>query len=408
MHSLISKNKLFIWFAVGAILIFAAYLRYTAVTGSFVFWPYRTDAAQYYDYAYNLRQHGIYSDEQDFDNDHPKNLKPDAFRTPGYPLFLSIFVTQPRVLAKTNAIMLTTKAIALWQAALGTLTVLIVFLIFRFTVPAWAAICATLLTAISPHLVNTTIYVLSETLFTFLIALAVFALTLEFRNKKLFVPAMLITGVFIGLAALTRPVLEYFLPCVIFVLFLSHTRPRAFKGSAVLVLGFLLMWGPWIVRNHISVKTSDNQLMMGTLHQGMYPGLMYNNDPKTLGHPYHFDPHYKEDNKDIPSVIWAISRQFSEHPVQETAWYLFRKPMMLWSWSDLWGGGDVFIYPTPITPYFNNQVFRITHAFMYGWRWPLVIAALLACILAWLPLAKRYFDDNQLFLLRAMSLLLSP
>jgi len=399
MPSLVSRNKFLIWLALGGILALAAYLRYTAVTESLVWSPYRADAAQYYNYAYNLRRYGIYSHAQDFDNKHPEKLKPDAFRTPGYPLFLSIFTTQP----PNNA---TLRTIELWQAVLGTLTVLIIFMIFRIIVPPWVAICATLLTAVSPHLVNTTIYVLSETLFTFVVALVVMALTLQFGKRKWFVLSMLVTGILIGLAALTRPVLEYFLPCVMFLLFLSYVRNRAFKGSVVLVLGFLLIWGPWVARNYISVKTSDNQLMMGTLHQGMYPGLMYKNNPQTLAYPYSFDPTYKEDNKDMPSVMRAIYRQFKQNPTEETAWYLFGKPVMLWSWSSIAGAGDVFIYPTPISPYSNSQVFRITHAFMYGWRWPLVIAALLACVLVWLPITKRLFDNNQLFLLRAMSLLL--
>ncbi len=386
--------------ALGTILLLAAYLRFAVVTQSLVWGPYRADAAQYYNYAYNLRKYGTYSDEQETVTGHATDPKPDAFRTPGYPLFLAIFASQP-----PNS--RTFLAIELWQALLGTVTVLIIFLIFRPIVPPWLALCAALLTAISPHLVNTTIYILSETLFTLLIAAAIYVMGLHFKNNRWFLSSMLVSGLIVGLAALTRPVLEYFLPCVVLLLFISYSRRQAWKGCAVLVLGFLLAWGPWVVRNYVSVgKMENNQLMLGTLHQGMYPGLMYHNDPRTRGYPYRFDPNYARTNKNLTTVTQEILHSFEKNPGQELAWYLIGKPIMLWSWGMIAGPGDVFIYPTLITPYSSSQVFRITHAFMYGLHWPLVIAAFLACILVWFPIAKHYFDTKQIFMLRAMSLLL--
>ena len=400
MNLLPSKKDFPVLVILCAILAFAAYLRFSVVTGSWVLAPYRADAAEYYNYAYNLRQHDVYARGQGFNGNRSSRLKPDAFRTPGYPLFLSLFATQP-----PNAA--TFRTIELWQALLGTLVVLMVFLIFRIAASPWSAVCASFLTAISPHLVNATIYILSETLFTLLITLILLALALHLKNRKRFVLGLLATGILIGMASLTRPVLEYFLPCLILLLFLSYTRSRALKGSAILFLGFLLIWAPWMARNYVVIGAGENnQLMMGTLHQGMYPGLMYNNDPRTLAYPYDFDPNYKKDNKNLTTVIQTVLRQFKKHPVQEVSWYLLGKPVMLWSWDMIAGAGDVFIYPTLKTPYSSNQAFRITHALMYGWHWPLVVAAFLMCILAWLPMTKRYFDDKQLFLLRAMSLLL--
>lgn len=393
-------SKIGLLLTLGLILLFAAYLRHTAVTQSLVMDPYRADAAVYYNSAYNLRKYGVYSHEADTVVGKATDPKPDAFVTPGYPLFLAAFVDAPPNLAVF-------KTVALWQTLLGTLTVLLAYLFFRYVVRNWVALIIALLIAISPQLVNTTIYLLSETLFTFWLTLALLAFTLHAKGTRWFYPGLLLTGLLFGIAALTRPVLELFPLAVAFLLFVNYPKPKAFKGSAMIFLGFLLLWGPWLARNHVSLGTaSDPSLMLSSLHQGMYPGMMYHDEPGTLGYPYRFDPQYTEAAKSMSTVLTAIGQQFTQHPGKELSWYLIGKPIMLWSWNLVAGPGDIFIYPTFISPYSSFPVFIFTHALMHGLHWLLVILALAGCILVWLPYARRHLGHSSLLFARTVSLLL--
>lgn len=400
-HRIVTRRDLLVWAGLALVLILGAYLRYSVVTRSSVFAPYRADAAVYYNTAFNLRKYGIYSRDGQTIKDQHAIPKPDAFATPGYPLFLAAFVDAPPSIRIF-------RTVAMWQVALGVLTVLLVFLLFSQITDYRIAVLVSLLTAISPHLVNTTVYLLSETVFTFWLALALLVFCLHTRGTRWYYPALLLAGLLFGIAALTRPVVELFPLVLILLLGISQPKLKAAKGAAAIALGFMLAWGPWLVRNHLSLdQTGDSTVMMSSLHQGMYPGMMYQDDPRSLGYAYDADPDYKADNRSMSTVIHAILRQFEQHPARELYWYLIGKPVMLWSWTLISGPGDIFIYPTEDSPYDTGApVFIFSHALMHGLHWIIVILALLGCILVWLPYAKRHLNNTQLLLARMTGLLL--
>lgn len=102
-----------------AILTLALGLRVHTVFNTEVIVPLRADAGEYFLYAYNLKHFGIFSMS-------PAGFaqtgtpEPDAFRTPGYPLFLALFIDD-----KVSEKML--AQILLTQAFLSTLTVYLTF-----------------------------------------------------------------------------------------------------------------------------------------------------------------------------------------------------------------------------------------------------------------------------------------
>ena len=67
-------------------------LTLTTVLNTEVIKPLRADAGQYFMYAYNLRHKHTYSHQVDNPDDLKSPVKPDAVRSPGYPLFLALFV----------------------------------------------------------------------------------------------------------------------------------------------------------------------------------------------------------------------------------------------------------------------------------------------------------------------------
>jgi hypothetical protein len=191
----------------------------------------RADARDYILYAYNLRNFGVYS-RSDAGLISPREdaiasgPAPDAVRTPGYPIFLSLFVGH-EITGKT------VDAILLAQAILGILTILLIFDLCRRFLPVPLALIAALLTALSPHLVTATIYLLTETVFCFLIVLSLWLFARAVERPRFI--GFLLAGIFLGMAALTRPVVQYFI--VPLALLLAFWRPARFRLVGVLVLG---------------------------------------------------------------------------------------------------------------------------------------------------------------------------
>lgn len=75
------------------ILILGFYLRVGSAAGTAVIQPLRADARDYFMYAYNLRHKHVYS--RNSTSLHKSDFQPasDAARSPGYPIFLSAFVS---------------------------------------------------------------------------------------------------------------------------------------------------------------------------------------------------------------------------------------------------------------------------------------------------------------------------
>jgi hypothetical protein len=175
----------------------------------------------------------------------------------------------------------------------------------------------------------------------------------------------------------------------------------------MIVLGYSLLYGPWIARNlHTLGVTGDRGIMIGTLLHGMYPDFMYDNNPDSYGSPYRFDPRVAEFNRSLKTLLGEIRRRFSEEPVAHFKWYLIGKPIAFWSWNEVQGAGDVFVFPIEQTPYWDSPLFLATHGLMKFMHWPIVLLGLAGFFLAWWPMTRRRIDGRSLFALRAMALLL--
>ena len=376
-----------------AIILVSLDLRVQNVLHTVVDHPIRADALEYVAYAWNLHEHGVYSRKMTPPGEAPQS---DALRPPGYPLFLyAVLGSRPDYSDLRRLLVI--------QALLSTATVVLTFLLARGFLSVTPALLATSLTAISPHIVIMNVYVLTETLFTFLLVLAVWLMLMAEKGRI----AWSWAGFALGAALLTRPTLQYFIaPLVVFV-FLCKERREAIRTSALLIAGVFIVFGPWIVRNIVTLGTAtDDTLMIGTLHHGSYPGLMYNDDPQTLAIPYRFDPQTPEITRSITSVLAHIKENFLAHPARYLKWYLFEKPIYLFKWNNIEGMGDIFLYPVLSSPYSYLPHFRLSRLLMKETHVLLMLLGLLGSVWIWLPRRYLALPDHSLFAARLLSVLI--
>jgi len=199
------------------------------------------------------------------------------YRPPLYPLFIAViyFFTDNSILA-----------VKLAQALLGAFICSIVFFIAQgIFKDKRISFGAAFIYAIYPSSILVGGSLLSETLLTFLLALAIFFILRGYARPSL--KNYLFSGIFLGLSALTRPVILAFVPFLILWLafFSSGNVLSRFKGVVFVILFMILTIMPWTVRNYfvfkelvpistgggISVYVFNNEMILATIHDPLRP-----------------------------------------------------------------------------------------------------------------------------------------
>lgn len=385
---MLQNRKSAINFCLVLIVLLGAYLRIHTATNTVVDNPFRADAGQYYTYAHNLRFSGVYS--RDFwpqSNNSEHGPSADAIRSPGYPLFLLAFVEKT---PSDKGILQITLA----QAGLGILSLILVFGLARKILPGAWPLAPTLLTAISPQLVNMGTYILSESLFGFLLLLAIYVCT-RYKSEDCNNRTLIISGFLFGIATLVRPTTQYFLPVLLLYVALASRRQLQWQHYVAIASAFILPSAFWMVRNVITLGiTSDPTLTINTLVHGHYPGMMYNADPATLGYPYRFDPKIQELSSSIGSALSGIWERVMDQPAQYLQWYLMGKPVEFLSWSDASTEQGFFTYGVLQSPYLSSKFFIFIYVLMQHTHWIWVALAIFSSLYLLLKLFKQsHFTD---------------
>jgi 4-amino-4-deoxy-L-arabinose transferase-like glycosyltransferase len=167
-----------------------------------------------------------------------------SFNPPFYPFFLTlvylIFGINP-------------EAARVIQAFLGSLSCLIIYFIGKRAFNKTTGLLASFMLAIYGGHIFINRYLLTETLFMFLVLLAILLL-LQFKDtqKK---AKLIISGILIGLGILTRGQLLLFIP---FIFIWFYSLSKKFKEVAInfsIFLAFsLLIVIPWTIRNYLIHK----------------------------------------------------------------------------------------------------------------------------------------------------------
>lgn len=166
----------------------------------------------------------------------PSSIPP--IRTPGYPLFLAGIFT---VFGESGL------GVLVAQHVLGVITAaLIAWAVLRTHGSSWAIACG-LIAATCPALVMWECYALTETL-TVMLVVTSLVLTLTSRSSPL---NSILLGIALGLACLTRPTIQLFVPFIVLAWLLRsrHWR-RALAMGGITAASLLMTLAPWLVHNH--------------------------------------------------------------------------------------------------------------------------------------------------------------
>jgi len=332
--------------------------------------PIHADARQYIKYGYNLVYHNLYS--MDFPSSNPK---PDAYRSPGYPLLIALSMGLSDGL---NFI----PVMLYLQAILGTLTVILTYLLAKQFISNASSLVAALLVGLSPHLVTMSGYFLTETLACFLVIAALLSYHLASGRGNLFLFAL--SGLLFGWGYMTNETL-LFLPFILgCISVLKSVRPpllnRQYVVPVALFLSvFCIFPSAWMTRNFLTVPkdamTGYNRAVQ-TLSHGAYPGFIHETIEKKY-YPYLEDPLQPQFGSSIGNFVNILWQRARQRPFRYLSWYIIEKPFYFWNWDILQGQGDVFIYPVKSSIYHESIMANFKKALMKNLHSVILLLSLL-------------------------------
>lgn len=323
-----------------------------------IYKPIRADARQYVLYGYNLAYNGTFS--QSVPTSEVK--LPDSLRSPGYPL-----LTAASFLIGGNKGFL---RVIIWaQIFLSTLLVPVTFFIGIRFLRLWGALIASFLVALSPHLVSMTSYVLTETLFSFLLVSSTISLYYSLKHTNLVL--IIVSGLLFGASYLTNET-ALFIPYIFIIIMLvikkyrvAMIEQRLFTKVIIFLLIFSIFPAGWMIRN-INLPPNAPKgasRAIATMSHGAYPDFIYK-DPRFKYFPYREDPMQPAFSSSLDNFRKIFWTRFKERPGRYLRWYLLEKPYYLWSWNILQGQGDVYVYPVITSLYQTSKIANTTREIM--------------------------------------------
>ena len=163
-------------------------------------------------------------------------LRPEIFRTPGYPAFIATF----------EALGLGLRSVLVGQALLGAVSVLAVYGLGRRLLGATRpALLAAFIVAVHPAAVISSASILAETLFTCMILTGLWVVV----RRPGSIWAVTVGGFAIGLAVLVRPIAILLGVAVAMWMVATKRQWRTLPMAVCLVVASLLPAAAWMARN---------------------------------------------------------------------------------------------------------------------------------------------------------------
>ena len=372
---------------------FSLFLRWENINKTYIIEPIIADAYDYIIIARNLTDNHVFSSKID-----PQGLSRSETRPPGYPFFLA------GIMSLTNYSFIST--ILFIQAIIGAMTVILSYFLARFLLPAlWSFFVATLV-MLSPHMITISAYILTETLFTFLLLLSLVILIYAFRTKA--TAYYVLAGIVLGMGIFVRPVLALFPLICATILYLYNRREKRLTSSTCIILFLVaafslqISWSVW-TRVTIGGNPAMSNQIKNALLTGTYPDMTFK-DTADIGMPYIDNPEYSRILQGgYRKIARHIYSRFSDEPLQYTKWWL-RKPAMLWSWKVLYADG-INIYPIRYSWFERNPIMGYLRSAMLTAHPFIVILAFAGTVIFFLKINGTIRDEGRLCYLLCLLLL---
>ncbi len=214
--------------------------------------PNYPDADHYWGLAKSIYDDGTFRNIDYFTPIDALTLnQPHAFRTPGYPMFLSVFwnLGEPGY-----------KVVPVVQFLLGLLSIYIGYLLAKKIFSEKTARIFTVIFLLEPTFLTVGFFLLSDILFIVFFLLTLHQAILFFKSQQ--AKNLALTSLFMVLAILIRPVLMYF-PIIFLAVLLWHFRKslkKFIRYSLLFALLLIAFLSPWYIRNYLTF----NQLFLST------------------------------------------------------------------------------------------------------------------------------------------------
>lgn len=165
----------------------------------------------------------------------------DAFRTPGYPFFVSIiyaiFGSQPY-----TAIFV--------QIFLNLISIVLLYKIGKELFSEKTGFVAAVLFSLDLHHTIYIYYILTETIYTtiFLAALLFYVKAIKTSSIRFFI----LTGIIYGISTLIRPISQYYIAGIFLFTLMWYFKDwkSGIKVSAILMVAYFVAIAPWCLRNY--------------------------------------------------------------------------------------------------------------------------------------------------------------
>lgn len=228
--------------------------------------------------------------------------QPEVFRTPGYPLFMTII----------KCVFGNYRVVPLFQILLVALSAILIFRIGKKIATPLVGTVAAVLYVLSPSTIFHSFILLTDSLFTSLIVITIYLLF--FRENKLNIYAIGATGFLLGFATLVRPIGLYIsiLFLVFFIFYQNYyhadEKRKVFIGSACFLILFIGTLLPWSIRN----KIIFGRFAISTINVF---NLAYYNVPDFLSAKFGSDSvEFKNFRSTVDSIPSPVARSFQEYP----------------------------------------------------------------------------------------------
>ncbi|WP_165921182.1 glycosyltransferase family 39 protein [Paenibacillus albiflavus] len=295
--------------------------------------PLTGDEVGYNKMVYQLLDKGIYGYTP-----YGTSITPNAFTTPGYPIFLAICYSIFGYHNGNPPIM----QIQLFQILIQLICSLLLYLIatklFSRRIVGLLVMACYLL---HPTFILSSSYILTETLYGLFNLLFIFLLihSINKKNKTI----LFLLGFTFGVCILIRPAILPFLFILIFYFFIREKDKKLkykLMDSVFLIIGFFVTMLPWWIRNVISLdkivllaEQAGNPLLWGAYPNNPFPDIDPLMKPEDMG----------------KIAINRIINGFKNEPFTYLEWYTWGKLRYLVE--------DIF----PGTSYITKDYFRSIH-----------------------------------------------